>query len=136
MAGYEDSDCDRSYEDHSNEVVREVLKYLIPRIFRIETNLHSLKELAMSNQEQLDTLTAKVTTLGGDVTALVTSQNTLITATNDLTAEVKKLSGANPDLDFTAVNAAADAADVAIISAKTSVDTAVTNNPDPGPPAA
>jgi uncharacterized coiled-coil protein SlyX len=98
--------------------------------------IHQLKEIAMSNQDQLNALTDKVTVMQGDITALVASNQTLITTTTDLTAEVKALKDAAQNgetLDFTAANAAVDAADQAVKDAKTTVDTANTNNPDPGP---
>jgi peptidoglycan hydrolase CwlO-like protein len=105
-------------------------------LYNLEHQFNSLKEIAMSNQDQINALTDKVTGMSSDIASLVTSNNTLITATNDLTAEVKALKDAAQNgetLDFTAANAAVDAADQAVKDAKTTVDTAVSNNPDPGP---
>lgn len=126
-------ECREDYGDHSNEVVREVLTYLIPRFIRIEKFLLHLEKIEMSNQDKLDALAAKITQYGVDQAALIASQGTLIATVNDLSAEIAALKAANPDLDFTAIDAAADAADAAAVAAKADADKAITNNPDPGP---
>jgi chromosome segregation ATPase len=121
----------RQHRDHNERLTHQLAELARQQKHTIES-LNHLENITMSNQDQLNALTDKVTNMQGDITALAASNQTLITTTTDLTAEVKKLQAANPDLDFTAINTAVDAADQAVKDAKTASDTANTNNPDPG----
>jgi hypothetical protein len=108
--------------NHPNEVVREVLTYLIPRIVRIEKTLHELKEIAMSDQDKLNQVVA-------DLGTVITNVQTVQTSAINVEALLNSLLNAqqsNQPLDFGPIQA-----EVQLL--KSGVAGIVSSLPDPGP---